>query len=127
MNEQITNDEATKILTEQGGLMNLNNLDFEIETKIDLLQRERSNAQWTLKEWKDVITMRRIWSYSLLGTIVTIVGFDFFVILSVGYKWMIFDKGYIVPFFVGESLIKTLGLALIVVKFLFNEKFISKK
>lgn len=100
-------------------------IDFELEEKYNALQREQHNRLLAIKEWNDVIEMRKSWSYWLLRTIMLIVVFDFFVIVMVGFKLMKFE-GYIMPFFIGESLIKTLGLAIIVVKFLFNEKFISK-
>lgn len=127
MNEQISKDEVKQILAEQNRLVNLDGIDFELERKNDSLQREKNNTQLILKEWDDVIRMRRKWSNWLLVAIFAIITFDFFIIICVGFRWMTFEKGYIVPFFIGESLIKTLGLALIVVKFLFNEKFIFKK
>lgn len=125
MTEFIDIDQAKKILLQEG-YESTGDVNLEGETKFSLLQREKNQTQLDLKERIEVIRMRGVWSYWLLGVIVAIVFFDFVVILAVGFKWIIFDKSYIVPFFVGESLIKTLGLALIVVRFLFNEKFISK-
>lgn len=120
-------EEAKKII-EQDPQINLSdsNINLETERKITFLQRERNNAQLDLKERNDIIKMRGHWAYWILWAVIAIIGFDFFVIICVGFSWMKFDKGYIVPFFVSESLIKTLGLAIIVVKFLFNEKFINK-
>lgn len=125
MTEFIDIDKAKEILLQEG-YESTGDVNLEGETKFYLLQREKNQTQLDIKERIEIIRMRGVWSYWLLGVIVAIVFFDFVVILAVGFKWIIFDKSYIVPFFVGESLIKTLGLALIVVRFLFNEKFISK-
>ena len=125
-NSNIDKDRAKELIESQG-LTKKSDINFEVEEKYSALQREKVNTQLTLKEWSDIIGMRKTWSCWLLLAIMAIVLFDFFVILAVGYGWMKFDKGYIVPFFVGESLIKTLGLALIVVGFLFNKEFISRK
>ncbi len=123
INEKINKNEAKELL-EKSRETNIpqNEIDYEVEEKYDILQERRSNAILTIKERKEVIKMRRHWSYLLLGVITFIVVFDSFVILAVGFKWMNFESNIIMPVFVAESLIKTLGLAFIVVNFLFNEK-----
>jgi len=122
-------NEARQIILEQISSKMPSDLaeKFAIQEKITFLQRENNNTQLDLKERNDIIRMRRRWANWLLVAILAIIVFDFFVIACVGFGWMKFNKGYIIPFFVGESLIKTLGLAIIVVKFLFNEKFIVHK
>lgn len=121
-------EQAKKIIFEQNPQINLSDseIDLEIERKIAFLQREKNNTQLDLKERNDVIGMRKLWARWLLFAIIAIIVFDFFVIVCVGFGGMKFDKGYIIPFFVGESLLKTLGLAMIVVNFLFNKEFIKK-
>ncbi|MFH1523188.1 MAG: hypothetical protein ABIE43_05235 [Patescibacteria group bacterium] len=127
--KKIGKEEAKRLLIETGETeISLQKIDYEAEEKYDNLQKRRNNAILTIKERKEIIKMRRHWSYWLLGVIIAVVIFDFFVILAVGFKWMSFQSNVIVPVFVGESLIKTLGLAFIVVNFLFNEKtFNSEK
>lgn len=119
-------DEAKEIIIRKGALL-MTDEEVESKKKNDSLQRERNNTQLDLKERNDVIEMRRTWSFWLLRAIIWIIVMDFAVIFLVGLNLMSFKNSYIVPFFIGESLIKTLGLALIVVKFLFNEKSIFSR
>ena len=101
--------------------------NLELEKKFSQLERNKNEAQILAQERLDIMGMRKMWSKWLLVVIISIVAFDFFVILAVGFEWMKFSEGYIVPFFVGESFLKTIGLALIVVGFLFNKDNILKR
>jgi len=74
-----------------------------------------------VREKEDILGMRKYWSRWLLVCIIVILAFDMFVVLSIGYNWMSFSKEYLIPVFVGESMLKIAGLALIVVRFLFKE------
>lgn len=112
---------AKELIEQNQKSISLFDKDFEVKEKYNFLQRKQNDAL-LIAEWNDVIEMRKNWSRWLLRAILAIIIFDFFIIFAVGIGWMKFDKGYIVPFFVGESLIKTLGLAIVVVKFLFNSK-----
>lgn len=125
MINHITPQAAKSILGQEDSTNPLGNI--ETQHQLDAIQRHRNTTQLMLEEWLDILKMRRRWSNWLLWVIIAVVAFDFFVVIAVGFGWMSFKEGYIVPFFVGESLIKTLGLAIIVVKFLFNEKFIKSK
>lgn len=122
MIENINKEEAKSLIEQNQKLINSSDIDFESEEKFNALQERRGNGILAIKERNDVIKMRRFWSYSLLITILTIVFFDILIVFLIGFKFMIFEEGYIVPFFIGESLIKTLGLTVIVVRYLFNTK-----
>jgi hypothetical protein len=127
MTELIDKEEAKRLIEETQKIISPSYIDFDVEEKINSLNREKNNAQLALKEWNDVIRMRRLWSCWLLYVIIAIVIFDFFIIIASGFSWIHFNDNYTVPLFTGESLIKIFGLAIIVVRFLFNEKLISKK
>lgn len=88
---------------------------------IDVLELEKKKAEVMVQERKDIISMRRNWSWGILTAIISIVLFDFFIITAVGFGWMMFSETYLVPMFIAESLIKIVGLAYIVVNFLFNK------
>ncbi|MBT4384419.1 hypothetical protein HOD30_01580 [Candidatus Peregrinibacteria bacterium] len=92
---------------------------------LDNLNHENHLADIVSKERESIIRMRRTWSSWLLVSIMLIVFFDIFLILAIGFSWMTFPEGYFVPVFVSESLLKIFGLAVIVVKFLFNENSIK--
>ncbi|KKS31858.1 MAG: hypothetical protein UU93_C0013G0013 [Candidatus Amesbacteria bacterium GW2011_GWA2_42_12] len=127
MENHVTVEEVKKILEEQPTTYSIVEPDYETQRKISQLEQDKTTAEMLARERWDIMGMRRKWSDWLLRVIISIVFFDFFVILAVGFKWMSFNEGYIVPFFVGESFLKTIGLALIVVGFLFNKDNIIKK
>lgn len=97
-----------------------------LETHIlNELQRESLRAELQLKEQREIIEMRGQWSWWVLACIVSINIFDFLVIGALGFHWISFE-GYVIPVFIADSLLKTLGLAAIIVNFLFNERSIRK-
>ncbi|MDD2757969.1 MAG: hypothetical protein PHD72_01160 [Patescibacteria group bacterium] len=126
MENRVTVEEVKKILEEQT-TYDIVGPDLETQRKMSQLEQDKIIAQILARERLDIMGMRRTWSDWLLRVIISIVVFDFFVIVAVGFKWMSFNEGYIVPFFVGESFLKTIGLALIVVGFLFNKDNVVKK
>ena len=65
--------------------------------------------------------MRKRWSGWLLGCIVGIVIFDAIFIILLGRGVVVFGDQKIVFSFIIESLVKIAGLAIIVVKFLFDK------
>lgn len=69
--------------------------------------------------------MRSRWSFWILASIIAITLFDFFIVAGLGFGFIHFDQQFIIPAFIGESLIKTIGLAYIVVNFLFNKDSIG--
>jgi hypothetical protein len=85
------------------------------------LGRLRSEAELAATEQHDIIAMRGRWSKIILWTIVGINVLDAVVVICSGLGWLHYDQGLTVPLFVADSLLKTLGLAAIIVAFLFNK------
>lgn len=86
-----------------------------------VLDDERRFAEIKAVEREDIIRMRKFWSKWILISILAINIFDFFVITALGFGWITFPDGFVIPAFIADTLIKTLGLAVIVVHFLFNK------
>lgn len=93
-----------------------------IEKITSYTETNRKKILLDLQEKQDILKMRYRWSNWLLGVIVAIVGIDFVIIFFVGFELINFHSDIFMPLFIGDSLIKTLGLAIIVVKFLFDDK-----
>lgn len=89
---------------------------------LENLESARLDAKIKAEERRDILRMRRSWSMWILVSILAIVAFDIFVVLALGFGWIQFQQDYILPTFIAESLLKIFGLALIVVKFLFNKE-----
>jgi len=86
------------------------------------LEYSRLRIQAILEERKEVRNMRIRWSNWILGCIVAIVAVDFLLVGAVGFGWAKFPDGYTLPAFLGESIINIIGLAVIIVRFLFSDK-----
>ncbi len=116
-------DQAKKIIQDEtSSSVFSNNQVLDTEAKVQEFRDDEIRAKIAAKEKKEIIAMRRQWSKWLLIAVIAIVIFDFLVVLLVGLGWMEFAADFVLPIFIADSLIKTIGLALIVVKFLFNEK-----
>lgn len=98
-------------------------LEFQEQKK---LNEEKEQARIRAKGREDIIRMRRIWSYAILICILSIVLLDFVIIFLLGFRLLIFDKGYLIPIFISESILEIFGLAFIVVNFLFDKNFFKK-
>ncbi|MEK7102314.1 MAG: hypothetical protein AAB579_01035 [Patescibacteria group bacterium] len=124
MAEPIGIEEASELIKSAPAYSTLspNNEYLEIQRKQNELEDAQTRARILATERLKIIEMRSSWSTWLLRVIIGIVVFDFFVIVAVGYGWMTFKSDFIVPFFVGESFFKTIGLAVIVVRYLFNKE-----
>ena len=93
----------------------------ERKVLLSSLEKEKTESFLEAMEKEDIINMRRLWSNFLLAVVLFVVIFDSIIFIGIGRSWFIYDDR-VVPVFIVESLLKILGLALIVVKFLFNEK-----
>ena len=93
----------------------------ETERIMASLEQDNQLAVIHIEELEGIVSMRRTWSTWLLSAIMLVVIFDIFLILAIGTGFLTFEANYFVPVFVSESLLKIFGLAVIVVKFLFNE------
>ena len=116
--------EAIKIISKEEIKEKINVQPPEVIDKIETeLDRESEEMEKYLnnKAKIDVIRLRKWWGYVILGCVVAIVIFDFKIILLLGYGKISFSEGYIVPIFITESLLKIIGLAIIIVGYLFNK------
>ncbi len=91
------------------------------EKNFNFLRNQSDMEKVKIEEKREIIAMRKSWSTWILRSIIAIIAFDFLIIILIGIKLLNFE-GYIVPIFITESLIKVLGLAIIIVNFLFNKK-----
>jgi hypothetical protein len=96
-----------------------------IEYLYERLQKRKTLAELELDEKQDIMLMRKSWSKWILWSIIFIVVCDEVIIFLIGFNRLNFQNGYAVPAFIGESIIKIIVLAVIIVKFLFNSD--SKK
>jgi hypothetical protein len=80
-----------------------------------------------LEEHRELRKMRLQWSRWILGCIVAIVVFDFLLITAAGFNIVRYENSYIIPAFLGESIINIIGLAVVIVKFLFSDHNLSTK
>lgn len=98
----------------------------EAQNSIDKLSLDKYETELLLSERKEIIKMRSHWSKWLLLAMMLIVLFDMVIITLLGLHIISFQADYIIPTFIVDSLIKTLGLAYIVVNFLFNIESVGK-
>lgn len=101
--------------------------DLDVREKIDRLDFLRRQGELEGIEHADVIRMRKYWSLIVLIVIMFVVGFDSAIILLYGLGWIEFESETLVMFFLGEGLFKVIGLALIIVGFLFNKDSFSMR
>ena len=94
----------------------------ELDEEQRRLELQALGTQYKLDadEKTDIIRMRRRWSNLLLGALLFLIGFDVVLIIFVGFGWWSFE-GRALPLFVVDGLVKVIGLALIVVNFLFDK------
>lgn len=104
--------------------------DLKIQSKYFKLEKEEEENRDDLKlrniELEYIITLRNRWSNWLLGVIVVIIVVDLFIMISVGFGWMTYTKTHIIVF-IFESILKIVGLAYIVVNFLFDKNTTRKR
>lgn len=91
-----------------------------------LIEGASTKALLEAKEWGELIDMRRSWSKNILLLVVFIVLSDVGFMWCLGLGWLSYPNSLIIPTFIGDSLIKTIGLAFIIVHFLFNKDSMKK-
>jgi hypothetical protein len=74
-----------------------------------------------LKEKSEFLNFRRQWSTYLLSLVVIIVVFNALFLIAIGMKILQFDDEWLVRIIFTGSFVEVLGLAKIVVDFLFKE------
>ncbi len=93
---------------------------LEVIELINALENKKQEGDLQAQEHQQTMLMRGSWSIWILRCIVAIVIFDFFLVTCVGFGWMHFEGSLFLPVFIADSLIKTFGLAWVVVNYLFN-------
>lgn len=89
------------------------------------LEEASYNAEIKAQRGRDINAMRKRWSTALLWSIVGIIIFDAIFSLLLGFDILKFVDQRLILAFILENLIKIAGLAIVVVKFLFDPKFIA--
>lgn len=101
--------------------------DLDMSRKWQELELDRDEALLISTERRELITMRSRWSNWILIVIVAISVFDMLLIGLIGGGIWVFTDNFAIPLFIGESLVKLLGLAFLIVHFLFDHKSLSKR
>ncbi len=112
----IDRQEALQAISKDGTQVSVD--PHAVEQTLDQTKKDTLEAI-DEREKGDILKMRRLWSKSLLASIMFIVLFDSAIILGLGLHLISFEAEYLVPAFIIENLIKVFGLAYIVVNFLF--------
>lgn len=89
------------------------------------LEEASNKAEIKAQRGRDINAMRKRWSSALLWSIVGIIIFDAIFSLLLGFGFLHFEDPRLILAFILENLIKIAGLAIVVVKFLFDPKFIA--
>ena len=93
----------------------------EYSEEVDELEEESDYYKFKTWEGRKTVFMRIKWSDCLVKVIWVIVIFDILMVAFIGWGWFDFtDKKDLVYLFVVESMLKIVGLAFIVVNFLFD-------
>lgn len=74
-----------------------------------------------LKEKLDFLEFRKHWSQILLSLVIGIVIFTAIFLVAVGLQWLTFEDEWLVRIIITGSFVEVLGLAKIVVDFLFKD------
>lgn len=113
--EIIDKKEALKIIKKTKPISFDNILD-----KYNFLEKKKTKAELDAEEKEDIIKLRRRWSNWILACIILIAISDIAIVFFIGLGLLKFQNNYALPAFIGESIIKIIVLAIIIVKFLFN-------
>jgi len=115
--QQITRKKALSLLSSKKAV------EDPIDISFRTLQLEERSILSRLRaeERKNIIEMRKNWSRWMLFCIVFIVLFDVVLISLLGFHVISFESQWVIPAFIADNLAKVLGLAAIIVKFLFGK------
>ena len=96
------------------------------ETVIDDAQQVEKTLQVQLEELRlreksEFLAFRKQWSVYLLILVIAIVVFNAVFLVAVGKQWLKFQDEWLVRIIISGSFVEVLGLAKIVVDFLFKE------
>ncbi len=114
MVSKITFDEAKAAIEETS-----NDQDIQLKKSAEEFNSEESLTH--LDGLKDFYKLRKKWSWSIFGFIVALIAFQIIITSLVGLNILNFEKyPLFLPLVISENFIQIIGLALIVVKFLFS-------
>ncbi len=91
------------------------------ETVIAESEYERLAQELRLRETADFLSFRKNWSTKLLWLVIGIVIFNAVFLLAVGLGWLRYEDEWLVRIIITGGFLEVLGLAKIVVEFLFAE------
>jgi len=98
-------------------------VDNHLQVAARALELDERSTLFKLRaeERTNIIQMRKSWSCWILRAILLVVIADILLIFLLGFGVLSFRDQWYVPAFIAESLMKVLGLAWIIVKFLFGK------
>ncbi len=114
---RVSKERIVKEIQDSGKNIN----EEEIKNFLGELYLEHQNAHIDLEERKDLVSFRRKWSNWVLFFVGWIVIVNTIIIFLLGVGILRFSSDIVIPYFIGDSVIKTIGLAFIIVHFLFSK------
>ncbi|MFW5703237.1 MAG: hypothetical protein ACOCXQ_00175 [Patescibacteria group bacterium] len=88
---------------------------------------ESKTRELRLREAREFLNFRKSWSNKLLWLVIMIVIFNAIFLLMVGFKVLTYEDEWLVRIIITGGFIEVLGLAKIVVEFLFKDFPATKK
>lgn len=101
--------------------------DVEIQGRLNELAREAEMARLHAEERKDIIGLRKTWSKWVLILIYIIVFSQIALIFLMSAGWLQFPPEKVLIAFIIETLVQVLGLAYIIVNFLFGKDSLGSR
>lgn len=110
-------------MVEQTAEVELKNTDkktIQAAQEIDVMIKLKLE-ELRIQEKAEFLQFRKNWSKNLLYLVIFIVIFNAAFLIAVGMKWLVFLDEWLVRIIITGSFVEVLGLAKIVVDFLFKE------
>ena len=92
-----------------------------LDASTDLEKLKLQLETLKLQEKSEFLTYRKQWSIYLLTLVIAIVAFNAMFLVTIGLGWLQFEDEWLVRIIFTGSFVEVLGLAKIVVDFLFKE------
>lgn len=118
---EISRDDALALLADREAVTN----HLDVSSRAMELDERNILSKLRAEERQNIIDMRRDWSVWVLRCIVAIVATDILGMFLLGFHVLSFDSQWFVPTFIADSLVKVLGLAFIIVRFLFGKESVG--
>lgn len=110
-------------MPETNGELQLKNADtstVQAAQEVDMMMKLKLE-ELRIQEKAEFLQFRKNWSKNLLYLVIFIVVFNAAFLIAVGMKWLVFLDEWLVRIITTGSFVEVLGLAKIVVDFLFKE------